>query len=266
MATFFRNDLDVIHPELGEKVGAVFTERLGGVSSGPWGGKDGIMGLNVGTHVGDNVGCVCMNRNIVAQMTEDAPRWMTQVHGTTVVDAELIDTDAVEADAATSVTPGVVCVVQVADCLPVLLAETQGRGVASVHAGWRSLSAGIIEKTVARLRERLGDDAAEIKAWLGPRIGDDDFETNEATARVFTEHFGDVPGAVKPSENEGKVFLSLARYAEAALNKVGVTAIEDCGLSTVTDDVHFYSYRRDGEKTGRHAAAVWIKAAAPENK
>ena len=182
------------------------------------------------------------------------------------MDAELIDTDAVEADAATSVTPGVVCVVQVADCLPVLLAETQGRGVAAVHAGWRSLSAGIIEKTVARLRERLGDDAAEIKAWLGPRIGDDDFETNEATARTFAEHFGDVPGAVKPSENEGKVFLSLAKYAEAALNKVGVTAIEDCGLSTVADDVHFYSYRRDGEKTGRHAAAVWLKAAAPENK
>ena len=261
MATFFRNDLDVIHPDLGDKVGAVFTERLGGVSSGPWGGKDGIMGLNVGTKVGDNAGCVRMNRNIVAQMTEGNPRWMTQVHGTTVVDAELIDTDAVEADAATAVTPGVVCVVQVADCLPVLIAETSGCGVAAIHAGWRSISAGIVEKTVARLRERLGDETAEIKAWLGPRIGDDDFETNEATAKAFADHFGEVAGAVKPSADEGKVLLSLAAYAKAALAKVGVTAVDDCGLSTVADDVHFYSYRRDGEKTGRHAAAVWIKAA-----
>ena len=190
MATFFRNDLDVIRPDLGEKVGALFTERVGGVSSGPWGGPDEIMGLNVGTRVGDNAGCVRMNRNMVAQMTEGEPRWMTQVHGTTVVDAELVETDAIEADAATAVTPGVVCVVQVADCLPVLLAEKDGRAVAAVHAGWRSLAAGIVEKTVARLKERLGDETAPISAWLGPRIGDDDFETNEETAAAFAAHFG----------------------------------------------------------------------------
>ena len=264
MATFFRNDLDVIRPDLGEKVGALFTERVGGVSSGPWGGPDEIMGLNVGTRVGDNAGCVRMNRNIVAQMTEGEPRWMTQVHGTTVVDAELVETDAIEADAATAVTPGVVCVVQVADCLPVLLAEKGGRAVAAVHAGWRSLAAGIVEKTVARLKERLGDETAPISAWLGPRIGDDDFETNEETAAAFAAHFGDVAGAVKPSANEGKVRLSLAAYAKAALARSGVTDVEDCGLSTVADPAHFYSYRRDGEKTGRHAALVWIKKPAPQ--
>ena len=259
MATFFRNDLDVLRPELGEAVGTLFTERLGGVSSGPWGGVDGIMGLNVGVHVGDNAGCVRMNRQIVAQMTDGAPRWMTQVHGTTVVDAELVTDETIEADAATAVTPGVVCVVQVADCLPILLADEAGRGVAAVHAGWRSLAAGIVEKTVTRLKERLGDSQAKIQAWLGPRIGFEDFETNEATAAAFKAHFGDVAGAVKPSGNEGRVLLSLATYAKNALERSGVTVIEDCGLSTVADPVHFYSYRRDGDKTGRHAAAIWIK-------
>lgn len=260
MATFFRNDLDVIRPEMGDKVQALFTERVGGVSSGPWGGPDGIMGLNVGSRVEDNAGCVRMNRSIVSQMTGDNPRWMTQVHGTDVLDAETIDSDEVSGDASTSVTPGVVCVVQVADCLPVLLATFDGRGVAAVHAGWRSLAGGIVEKTVMRLRERLGEPNAPLRAWLGPRIGFDDFETNEETAAAFAAHFGVVAGGVKPSANQGKVMLSLAAYAKAALESVGVSQIEDCGLSTVTDPAHFYSYRRDGAKTGRHAAAIWIKA------
>ena len=59
----WKNELAVIRPEMGEKVKALFTERVGGVSSGPWGGPEGIMGLNVGSRVEDNAGCVRMNRS-----------------------------------------------------------------------------------------------------------------------------------------------------------------------------------------------------------
>ena len=135
MAIAWKTESDVIRPDLGQRVGALFTERVGGVSSGPWGGPEGIMGLNVGVHVSDNASCVRMNRSLVAQMTPGEPRWMTQVHGTDVVDAEIVERDEVKADAQTSLTPGVVCAVQVADCLPVLIAEKDGKAVA-VHAGW----------------------------------------------------------------------------------------------------------------------------------
>ena len=64
----WKNELGVIRPEFGAGVKAFFTERLGGVSSGPWGGVDGIMGLNVGSRVGDNSSCVRMNRSIVADL------------------------------------------------------------------------------------------------------------------------------------------------------------------------------------------------------
>ena len=229
MAIAWKTESDVIRPDLGQRVGALFTERVGGVSSGPWGGPEG----------------------------------MTQVHGTDVVDAETVERDEVKADAQTSLTPGVVCAVQVADCLPVLIAEKDGKAVAAVHAGWRSLAAGIVEKTVRRLRERLGNPDAQFKAWLGPRIGFDDFETSEETARTFKAHFGDVKGAVKAAGEPGKCFLNLAAYASEALKREGVRDVEDCGLSTVADPAHFYSYRRDGEKTGRHAALIWIE---PEDK
>ena len=68
---------------------------------------------------------------------------------------------------------------------------------------------------------------------------------------------------MKAAGEPGKCFLSLAAYASEALKREGVTDVEDCGLSTVADPAHFYSYRRDGEKTGRHAALIWIK---PEDK
>lgn len=252
----FKDELEVLRPELGENVKAIFTLRTGGVSSGPWGSVEGIMGLNVSTRVGDNAGCVRMNRSIVSQLTPEEPHWMTQVHGTRVVKAEDVADETLEADAQITTHPGVVCAVQVADCLPVLLADSQGRGVAAVHAGWRSLSAGIIEKTVDALREALGDKNAAIKAWLGPRIGFDDFETGEEVKDVFLKNYPSCTTGVK--EVDGKWHVDLAAFAKAALASQAVTDVEDCGCSTVADAHRFYSYRRDGEKTGRHAAMIWI--------
>ena len=254
----FKNELAALRPHLAEGVSAVFTERLGGVSSGPWGGPDGIMGLNVGSRVGDNAGCVRMNRSIVAQLAPTEPRWMTQVHGIDVVRADDVADESVQADAQVTTTPGVVCVVQVADCLPVLLADELGRGVAAVHAGWRSLAAGVVENAVARLRAEIGDEAARIRAWLGPRIGFDEFETGPEVRSAFEARYPEAQGAVRGGAG-GKCFIDLAGYARAALAAAGVTEVGDCALSTAADSARFYSYRRDGEHTGRHAALIWIE-------
>ncbi len=256
--TLYKNEIEVIRPTLVKGVGALFTERLGGVSSGPWGGPDGIMGMNVGAHVGDNPSCVQMNRSIVAQMVPSAPRWMTQVHGIRTVDAETVTDDTLKADAQTSLTPGVVCVVQVADCLPVLVAEKNARGVAAIHAGWKGLSLGVIESGVRRLKERLGDENAELVAWLGPRIGFDDFECGEDVLAPYRLRYPEVTDGIR-LKGEGKYCLSLAAYARYALRSVGVTEVQDCGLSTVSDPKRFFSFRRDGAKSGRHAALIWIE-------
>lgn len=263
--SIYKKETEALAPQLGERVGALFTERLGGVSSGPWGGPEGVMGLNVGTRVGDNAACVRMNRAMVAQLVPQAPRWMTQVHGTRVVHADDVTDDSVEADASWTMTPGVVCAVQVADCLPMLVADADGRIVAAVHAGWRSLAAGIVEATVREMRLQLSKafgegvgEHAQLRAWLGPRIGFDDFETGPEVAGAFTKHFGLAPECVRQGTGD-RCFIDLAGYARRALSSVGVAEVEDCALSTVADPARFYSYRRDGEKTGRHAALVWIR-------
>ncbi len=247
----FKNGAGFLKPDLGEGVGALFTERLGGVSSGPWGGPDAIMGLNVSLKVGDNEECVRMNRSIVSQMTPTGPRWMTQVHGTKVVCADDVDDESQY-----TTTPGVVCTVQVADCLPVLI-SAGGAAVAAVHAGWKSLAAGVIEETLEVLKSKAPEGSQNLRAWLGPRIDFDDFEVGEDVVGVFLARYPEAQGCIKMA-GSGKAFVDLAGIARSILEKAGCT-VEDCGLSTVADPARFYSYRRDGEKTGRHAALIWIE-------
>src|SRR2546421_1770933 len=92
------------------------------------------------------------------------PRWMHQVHGVRVIDADTTST-LVQADAAVARRAGTVCVVKIADCMPVFFAAKDVVGVA--HAGWRGLSAGVLEATIDAMRIAPGS----IDAWLGPAIG-----------------------------------------------------------------------------------------------
>jgi polyphenol oxidase len=241
-------------------VDALFTLRSGGVSSGPWGGADGVMGLNVAPHTGDFPACVRMNRSIAAQLVPADPVWLRQVHGTEVVEADAVKGEP-EADASYTLKPGVVCTVMVGDCLPVLIAERRSRAVAAVHASWRSLAAGIVQKTVRILREKVGPDA-DFAAWLGPRIGPEAFEVGPEVLEAMKAH---LPQAGQGFRREGgKLFCDLGALAAQALLSEGLAQknIVDCRLSTYADPKRFYSYRRDGEKSGRHAAMIWIKPAA----
>lgn len=242
-------------------VDALFTCRAGGVSSGAYGNADGIMGLNVAPHTGDFGACVRMNRDIVSQLVPTDPVWMTQVHGTTVVEADQIEVNA-EADAAITTKPGVVCTVMVADCLPVLLTDEKGTVVGAAHAGWKSLADGILQKTVAAMREKAGADARLI-AWFGPRIDADNFEVGEDVLTAMKAHLPAAADAFKAKE-DGKYLADLGALARMALLSAGVAAedIVDSELSTFKEEKRFYSFRRDGEKSGRHAAMIWIKPAA----
>ena len=252
--------LEILQPDWDQvkpaNVDALMTLRSGGVSSGPFGDQSGVGGFNVGLYTGDVSFCVKMNRDLAAQLVPTNPKWLKQVHGTEVVDAETAAPET-EADASIAVTPGVVCVVQVADCLPVVLADAQGRAVAAVHCGWRSLAGGILQKTVQRMRERIGDEAANFIAWCGPRIGEEDFEVGEDVLVAMQKTLPQAQTAFKLKEN-GRYTASLVQLAKLALAQVNVDQVIVAKHSTYGNPEKFYSYRRDG-KTGRHAVMVWIK-------
>lgn len=241
--------LEFIAPEwpAPERVRAAVTTRTGGVSRGRY------ASLNLAVHVGDDVDAVNENRRRVsaALRLPDEPAWLEQVHGTRVV--ALPGPVAGPADASVAFAPGTVCAVLVADCLPVILASSRGDRVAVAHAGWRGLSAGVLEATVAALDR----DPAELVAWLGPAIGPGAFEVGYEVREAFLSADAACGPDFRPAPERKKWLADLPALARRRLAACGVRSVHGGDLCTCSDPERFYSFRRDGS-TGRMAALAWL--------
>jgi YfiH family protein len=234
-------------------VKALFTTRNGGVSSG----INGIYAsLNVGAHVNDDLTDVASNRALLCQYLPSEPRWLKQVHGTLPIWIDDATTAALEGDAALSRTPGIVCAVMVADCLPVFLCDMSGTVAAIVHAGWRGLAGGIVERSIAAMQVERSD----MMAWLGPAIGPGHFEVGADVYEAFIQHDIQAAEAFAPKDNqrERKWLADIFLLARQRLMNSGITEIYGGGICTYSDPAHFFSYRRDGE-TGRMAGLIWLE-------
>lgn len=230
-------------------VRAFSTQRHGGVSVTPYGS------LNLGMHVGDLPASVLENRQRLKtflQLPND-PCWLTQVHGHAVAAiTQGSCSDMPEADAAYTRTKGTVLAIQTADCLPILLASADGREIAAIHSGWRSLAGGIIAETLAHFES----DPNLIQAWLGPAIGPQHFEVGD-----------DVHAAMLALDAENhdafttygeKYLADLARIATRELNNRGVVEVESVAQCTFADKKNYFSFRRDGQ-TGRMVSLIWLE-------
>ena len=243
---------------VGGRVRALITTRAGGVSTGPWGvPPSGTGGMNVGLLAGDSPDAVRENRARLRAALPSGPRWLKQVHGSTVVRADDV-TVPPEADAAFTTTPGVVAAVMVADCMPVLLADVEARCVGVAHAGWRGVASGVIQATVRAMRAALGAGEAELVAYLGPAIGPAHFEVGPEVLKAMA---GTLPAAAEAFQPRGAKYMAdLFALGRQALQEVGVTRVYGGTECTYSAPERFYSFRRDGV-TGRHAALVWIDPA-----
>jgi hypothetical protein len=238
-------------------VSALSTTRQGGVSAGPYGDAGGGDGLNLGMHVADDPDCVRRNRALLRVALPSEPAWLNQVHGNTVVDAAKVSAP-VDADASFTAQPGIVCVVQTADCLPVLFSDSGGKVVGAAHAGWRGLASGVLENTVQQMRDA---GAENILAWLGPAIGPGRFEVGQDVFDAFTRQDSAAAQAFKQvPAMPGKYLADIYLLARQRLEWHGVTQISGGGFCTVSDSARFYSFRRD-RITGRMASLIWLKHA-----
>lgn len=221
--------------------------RTGGHSSARY------ASLNLGVHVGDDARAVAENRALLKRKLAlpAEPLWLEQVHGATVIDA---DRDSARlGDAIVARRPGLVCAIQTADCLPVLLAHDSGTLVAAAHAGWRGLSAGVLEATV----RAMAVPGSESMAWLGPAIGPQSFEVGEEVREAFVSQDGAAAAAFMRNPR-GRWQADLYHLARQRLNAVGVTRVYGGGLCTYRDDARFFSHRRDGG-SGRMATLIWLE-------
>jgi YfiH family protein len=179
------------------------------------------------------------------------PKWLSQVHGISVVDAANSATGAA-ADASFSRAKGVVSAVMAADCMPVLFADERGEVVGAAHAGWRGLCAGVIEATVAA----MDVPAARVIAWLGPAIGPEVYEIGAEVRDAYLAHDKRAEAAFTPTR-PGHWRLDLYAVARQRLAAMGVARVSGGDFCTASDTARFFSYRRD-RASERMAAAIWL--------
>jgi polyphenol oxidase len=228
---------------------AAFTERTGGVSPDPF------RSLNLGYRTGDTGDLVRRNRDgTIAAL--GLPRFTTarQAHSveTLVVDRSTAGQgfgDATEvlptADVLVTEERRLPLAVLTADCLPVVLASDHALVV--IHAGWRGLAAGILDRAV-----RLFPDPSRVAGAVGPAIGPCHYEVG---ADVVDAVAGGSPAGAVHRGRGGRRFLDLPGTAVAVLEGAGVKEVEAADLCTACHEDRFFSYRRDGV-TGRQAAIV----------
>ena len=230
------------------QVRAFVTTRPGGVSSGEY------ASMNLGASSGDDPAKVERNRGILREHVPMTPRWMKQVHGTGVADLDIHrEADVPTADAAVSSTPGRVAAVLTADCMPLFVADMKGGRVGIAHAGWRGMSAGVIENVV----RSLGAPAANVAAWMGPAIGPAAFQVGPEVKEAF-ERFDPAAAAAFAPHVPGKFLADLYLLARQRLLRAGVREIHGGGFCTHGERERFFSYRR-APKSGRMGAFIWVE-------
>jgi YfiH family protein len=225
-----------------------FSTRRGGVSQPPFDT------LNLGRSTADSASSVEENRRrVLAALGLDPARIVTagQVHGRTV--SEVFEPGhAPECDALVTRRPGLGLAVSTADCLPLLYVAPGG--VAVAHSGWRGTAAGMPRAALEATCRVADVPPGSVTVHLGPCIRDCCYEVGPEVARRF-------PAAVVRRVGAA-TRLDLAAAARLQLLEAGVpsAAVFDTGGCTACRPDWYYSYRRDGIRSGRHWAVVSIGA------
>jgi len=206
---------------------------------------------------------------------------LKQIHSAVIWSFGSNSKESCKGDASLTKTPGILLAVQTADCVPILLVDPKKRAVAAVHAGWRGTLARILEKTVGELHARLHSNPSDLLAAIGPCIGPCCYEVGAELVAQFSSQFADAsdyfdeprtgeepnplqwlnmmpPGHQPPPKN---VHLDLGKANRSQLLGVGLSE-KNIFLSNLCTACHlelFFSYRKQGPRSGRLLSAIAVK-------
>lgn len=221
---------------------------------------------SVALHTGEKISLIVTNRQAVAQSldVDETYRFVVadQTHSDNITIVSTHEergwmslNDAIaDCDALISDQKGVMLTVLTADCVPILLLDTQKQIIAAVHAGWKGTKAQIVVKTVRKMQEAFGADTKDIIAFIGPSIGRCCYEVGEDVAG----HFEDEAGYDKKGE---KYMLDLPYINQKQLIEAGLNPehIELSNICTACKTDRFFSYRKECGCSGRFMSMIALK-------
>ncbi len=235
----------------------IFT-RNGGVS------EDSFSSLNVSQSTGDSRENVVENRkrifdSLERPMTSIYDVW--QVHSADVIYANKprkLHENHIQADAILTDTNQVSLFMQFADCVPILVFDPTRNVIGITHAGWQGTVSRIIQNTIKHMHEKFGSDPVNIIAGIGPSIGPDHYEVGKSVLDAVNKELSEFStGIIK--NKKGKYFFNLWEANRMQLVQSGVRQIEIAGMCTACDLDNWYSYRMEGQKTGRFGVLFGLK-------
>ncbi len=210
--------------------------------------------FNLALHVGDEESSVNANRKFLMKRYSlpSEPKWIKQTHSN-ICHRVAKSHSIIEADASYTEQKGVVCAILTADCLPIFVSNKQGSFVGVAHAGWRGIVGGVIE-SLLKVTNANGKD---LMVHLGPAISVSSFEVGAEVREQYIDKNKSFVNCFAVSTE--KIYLDLYKAAKVILNESGVVSVSGGGYCTYQDRKQFFSYRRDGKKSGRMAHLIWIE-------
>ncbi len=231
---------------------AAQSTRHGGISPAPF------SSLNMGFSAGDEEANVLKNRQLFfSSLGIDLQNvaWSGQVHGREILVAERGGKNS-GYDALITNKKNVFVAVGIADCCPVLIYDSKNQVVAAIHAGWRGTVQNIIGHTLEKMKNEFGTQGKDCFAYIGTCISECSFEVGEEVAKEFSNDF------TRYDKDRKKYCVDLKRANKQQLTKFGVPEdqIEISSFCTVTDNENYFSYRKEGAKSGRMIAVIGVKS------
>jgi YfiH family protein len=248
-----KTDISFIQPDLiesDEGIRAWFTLKNEHFNLG----TNKIRGLNLAFNTAEDKEVIAQNRLALLESLNLNPDWVAyadQVHSNRIQVVTQGGTYP-STDGLITKIPGLTLSIQVADCAAVLAWDSENKIIGALHAGWRGAVGDIVPKGIQMMTQQ-GANPAKIKAFVSPCLSLKNFEVGQEVAEQFPDQFVDYESYSKPHVDL-KDFLRY-QMEESGIPTSNIEIREECTVERAED---FYSYRREGDKSGRMMGLIQI--------
>ena len=238
-----------------------FSTRLGGYSSGVF------SSFNFAHREGEDERALEANRALFARsfgLDADAVCCASQVHSSTVFTLEKAPEEELSGDGFATKKRGLLLCVKTADCVPILLCDSENRVAAALHAGWRGSFSDIVGKGIESMIA-LGAEAGNIVAAIGPAICRDCFEVGDEVVAELEKSLGKEYVDEYCAVSGGRAHIDLKALNRGLLLRRGVdeARIDVCSDCTCEHPDRYFSHRRMGASRGVMVSGITVPRFRP---
>jgi len=217
-----------------------FFNSKGGIS------KNIYKSLNCGPGSRDKPSYVKKNLEIVRKKIKRSARdifLLNQIHSNKFiyVDEKYQFKSKPKVDAVITNQKNLPIAILTADCVPILICDSQKKIIAAIHAGWKGAYKGIVDKVI-KFMIKKGSKPKNITAVIGPSISIDNYEVQNDFKNKFLKK--DRRNKIFFRIKRKKLYFDLSNYVKSILLKNKLKKIEKIKIDTFDFRNKFFSARR----------------------